>query len=104
MTTAQSDQELMKEMQLRQLSIQMEKLEREYQEILTKTNLSHEQIKNYVEDPSNFSLPIWERLQTEKIKLSEKLELAEKDVKDTKKLKKAFSERGFVRPHWIFVR
>lgn len=103
-TNQKSEKEVMKELQMRQLSMQMEKLEREYHEILTKSELTHEQIQTYIEDPANFSLPIWERLKAEQVKLDQKLDLAEKNVKDTNKLKKIFSERGSIRPHWIFVR
>lgn len=93
-----------KQKSLREISINLEKLDREYHELMTELNLEPHHIKNYIEEPSNFSEPIWELLKNEQKKLDAKLDLSLKSIKDPIKLKKTFSERGSVQPHWIFVR
>ncbi len=92
------------ELNLRELTIRMEKLDREYESVLGQSGLSFEQIQNYIENPDNFSQPIWQRMELEKKKLSEKLDLALQSIKDPSKLKKTFDERRSIQPHWIFVR
>lgn len=90
--------------QMREMSIQMEKLEREYSELLDGVGLTHEEMSDYIDNPENFSQPIWERLQNEKKKLNEKHDLNMKNITDPTKVKKAYSERSIVQPHWMFVR
>jgi hypothetical protein len=93
-----------KQLKINELSINMEKLDRDYETILKESGLNFEQIKNYVDNPDNFSQPIWQRLHVEKQKLSLKLDLALENIKDPSKLKRTFSERGKIQSHWIFVR
>ncbi|MBA3722704.1 MAG: hypothetical protein H0W88_09930 [Parachlamydiaceae bacterium] len=89
---------------MQELSINMEKLDREYQILLSTLGLNIGEIQGYVENPENFTQPIWERLQNEKKKLDEKLNLAVNSVQDLRKTKKTQSENGRVQPTWIYVR
>lgn len=93
-----------KKQKMRELTIHLEKLDREYQQLLQDVDLSPDQIQTYMDDPANFSKPIWEKLQLEKKKLDEKLNLSLNNVKNTKKIEQTFSERGAIQRHWIFVR
>jgi cytochrome oxidase Cu insertion factor (SCO1/SenC/PrrC family) len=92
------------QLKMQQLAISMESLENEYQQLLEDLALTPEQLKDYAEDSSNFSPPIWEQLQNDKKKLDEKLDLALKSVRDPLKIKKTFSDQGLIQRHWIFVR
>ncbi|WP_068468696.1 hypothetical protein [Candidatus Protochlamydia phocaeensis] len=92
------------QLKMQEISINMEKLEREYQLLLEELALTPDQLKNYVEDSNNFSPPIWEQLQNDKQKLDEKLDLDLKSVRDPLKIQKTLSESSHVRQHWIFVR
>lgn len=89
---------------MRELAIQREKLDREYNNLLKAVGVTHDQISTYIDNKDNFTQPIWERLQSEKKKLSEKLDLTTNNLKDPKKVKKTYDERGVVQPHWLFVR
>ena len=92
------------QLSIRDLTINMEKMEKEATNILDEAGMSYEQIKNYIEDPNNFSKPIWQQLQIERKELSAKLDMALQGIKDPVKLKKTFAERALVQPHWLFVR
>lgn len=92
------------EKRLRELSIIMKRLDREYQKLLEEMDTSPEQLKAYVDNSDNFAPPIWEQLQNEKKKLDEKLNLELSCVSDPTKTKKAISERASVQKHWLFVR
>src|SRR5437016_125699 len=87
---------------MKELTIEMERLEREYQQMLKEFGLSSEQLKEFAENSENFSPPIWEQLQKEKKQLDEKLDLSLNNIRDPAKAKKALSEKGTVQPHWIF--
>jgi uncharacterized membrane-anchored protein YhcB (DUF1043 family) len=92
------------ERKLNEVAISLKRLDREYQQLLEELALTPEQLSGYVENPDNFSPPIWEYLQNEKKKLDEKLNLELSHVSDPLKTKKTFSERGNIQPHWLFVR
>lgn len=92
------------ELKLRELTIQMEKLEREYQAVITHVGVTGEEVEKYIQTEENFSEPIWERLQNEKKKLSIKTDHALGNVKDTRALKETFSKLGSIQRHWIPVR
>ena len=92
------------QLSMKELTITMERLEREYSELLSGVGLSYGQITKYLGDPSNFSPAIWQDLQIEKKKVDLKLDLALQHVRDPIKLKLKLTERGLVQPHWLFVR
>ena len=92
------------ERKLIELSIHIQRLDREYQQLLDELALTPEQIKEFAENPKNFSPPIWEQLQNEKKLAEEKLNLALNNVRDANNTKKTFSEKGKVQQHWLFVR
>lgn len=92
------------ERKLIELSLHIQRLSREYQEILDEWALTPEQLKDFAENPDNFSPPIWEKLQKEKKQMNEKLESELNNVHDANKTKKAIAERGTVQQHWLLVR
>lgn len=92
------------ERKLKELSITLQRLNDEYQQFLKDLALTPTQLKEYVNDPANFSPSIWEQLQDEKKKLDEKLNLELSNLRDPLKVKEIFSEKGKIQPHWLFVR
>lgn len=92
------------EKKLHEISLDMKRLDREYQNLLDEIELSPLELKEYVENPKNFSAPIWEQLQAEKKMLDEKLNLELNNIPDLLKTQKVFSERGKIQQHWLFVR
>ncbi|MBA2369103.1 MAG: hypothetical protein H0V82_08795 [Candidatus Protochlamydia sp.] len=92
------------QLKMQELSIGMEKLEDDYQELLKELGLTSEELQDYAENPNNYSPPIWEQLQSEKKMLDEKLNLALTNIRDPIKAKEALSERAAIQNHWIYVR
>lgn len=92
------------ERKLIELSLHIQRLNREYQEILDDLALTPEQLKSFVENPANFTPPIWEQLQKEKKAMEEKLNLELNNVRDANKAKSTIAEKGKVQQHWLFVR
>ncbi len=89
---------------LKELSIMSEKIDRNYQSLLTTLGTSPKELKEFMENPENFSPAIWEEMQEEKKKMDEMLALQMSVLRDPKKIKKKYSERGRVKQNWIFVR
>lgn len=92
------------EKKLRELSLHIQRLNGEYQQCLEELNSTPEQLKNFAEDPDNFSESIWKQLQEEKKELDENLEKELNNVVDANKTKKTLSEKSKVQPHWLFIR
>jgi hypothetical protein len=91
-------------LKMKELSLALERLNQEYQQLLDELASTPEQIKDYLENSDNFTPPIWEMLQNEKKKLDDQLNLELSLVRDPLKLKKTFSEKGSIQNHWLFVR
>lgn len=99
-----SDNILQTERKLKELSIKMEKVQQDYQKLLNEIGLSPEQISEYVDNPDNFSPPIWEMLQKERAHLDERLNLELSRIKDPRKNEKKYSDQAVIQQHWLFVR
>lgn len=89
---------------LKEMSIQMDTLDREYETLLEEVGISSDELDDYLSKPENFSEPIWESMQREKKKLDEKLDLSLKNIKDPNKIAKTLSEQKTIQPYWIYVR
>lgn len=106
-----SDQKLDSQIQLNQnkisqLSIQMDHIEREEQElreVLGQLNLTQEQLIAYTENQNNFTSKSWEEMQQHKKALEDKLKLQLTSIKDPRKTKRARSSLHVER-HWLHVR
>lgn len=94
----------MTHLKLKKITLNMEQLEQEFQDVLKELDLTPEAAKATLADSSNYSLPIWEELQRHTKQLDEKLQLDLKNIKNPLKNKKTFAERSLVQPHWLFVR
>lgn len=92
------------ELKMRELTINLERLDLEYQQLFQEVGLTLAQIQTYISNEANFSQSIWEKFQKQKKELDEKLKLTLDNVTDPAHLKKKFSERGSIQNHWIFVR
>lgn len=92
------------ERKLVELSVHIQRLNREYQEIIDELALAPDELKNFAENPENFDPPIWEQLQQEKKQMDERLDLELNNVQDANKTKHTISERGKVQQHWLHVR
>jgi hypothetical protein len=92
------------ERKLIELSLHIQRLNHEYQDILKELALTPEQLKEFADNPENFPPPIWEQLQNEKKIMNEMLESELNNVRDANKTKKTIAERGNVQQHWLFVR
>jgi hypothetical protein len=91
-------------LKLQELSINLERLDLEFNNILAELSLAPEQLDAFVHKKENFTLPSWDKIQTEKKQLDEKLDLRLKNIKDPLKIKKTFLERGSIQSHWLFIR
>lgn len=92
------------EKKLMELSLNLKRIDREYQGLLEEMAISAEQLEEYARDEKKTSSPIWIQLQNEQKKLDEQLNLELNAISDPSKTKKTQSERGNVQRHWLFVR
>lgn len=91
------------EKKLLELSLNIKRMDREYQSLLEEMAITPEQIQN-AENEKDFSPPIWVQLQNEKKKLDDQLKLELSSLVDLSKTKKTLAERGAIQQHWLFVR
>lgn len=89
---------------MRELTLNIQRLSREYEKFLDDLDLTPEQLKIFVESPDSFSEQIRETLEIEKKKMGERLNLQLNNVRNANATQKTFSERGTVQQHWLFVR
>jgi len=89
---------------MHELAIQMERMEKEYQELLQELGLTQEQLKKDIENPDNYSVPIWKILQEEKIRLNEKFSMELSNLPNPFKTLQRLAEQKEIKRHWIFVR
>ena len=92
------------EQKLKELSIHIQRLDREYTQLLEELELTPEQLKDFAKNPANFSSSIWEKLQEEKKQFDEELNLKLSNVRDANKTKQTLSEKSSIQQHWLFVR
>ncbi|MFI5343428.1 MAG: hypothetical protein ACHQUC_04320 [Chlamydiales bacterium] len=92
------------ERKLKEFSITSEKIDRECKSLLQDLSLTPQQLKEYMENPDNFTPALWESLQNEKKKMEEMLKLQMSVVQDPKKTKKKYADRGRIKQNWLFVR
>jgi hypothetical protein len=92
------------QIKINKADIMLEQLEHDFSQLMQELNLTVEDAHQYIANPSNFTPEIWEELQNQKKQLDEKLQLELKNIKNPLKIKKSFSERGTIQPHWLFVR
>lgn len=88
---------------LQELTIQIEILNRQTDELLKELNVSHEQLTAFVGNKDAFTEDNWNDLVAQKKALDEKLLKALVNVRNPIKAKKAYQDRH-VQPHWLFVR
>lgn len=94
----QSDRKLL------ELLLQIERLDHNYKSLLKELNFTRESLKEYVENPDNFSPSLLEYLKNEKKQLDDKLNSELNHVPDVNKTQQTLSEKGQVQQHWLFVR
>lgn len=92
------------EKKLLELSLNLKRIDREYQGLLEEMAISAEQLEEYARDEKKTSSPIWIQLQNEQKKLDDQLNLELNAISDSSKTKKTQAERGNVQQHWLFVR
>ena len=90
--------------QLKELTISMEALDRNYQDLLNHLSMTSEQLKSFMENPANFTPEAWEELQQEKEKMEQMLKLQFSCIAKPQEVKKKYSERGSIQQNWLFVR
>lgn len=92
------------QLRIKEISIRLDRLDREMDDVFSELGINPEQLHAYFQQSKHLSSTLEEEIHQERKRLDEKLELALQCIKDPLKLKKTFSERGSVKPHWLFVR
>lgn len=92
------------EKKIKELSIQTDTLEREFDQLLADLKVTREQIRVYIENKDHFTDDNWEEIEKQKQELDQKLLLQLKNIIDPLKAKKSLQERKDVKPQWLFVR
>lgn len=100
----QLEKQIEKNIQIaKQLSIEIENLNRQSDELLKELKVSPDQLSTFIDRQDAFTEEDWNALLTERKKLEEKLLLALAQVRNPKKTAAATKSLN-VAPHWLFVR
>lgn len=98
------NQEALNEKKFKELTIQLESMEREYSALIAQLQIDISKIGEYLDNRDNFDEDSWKAMEDYKKTLDEKYDsiMAQKNnpakVKDARELMKNH------RPHWIHVR
>ena len=88
---------------IKELSINIENLNRQTHELLSELNVNSEQISSFLNNKDNFTEEDWHHLQKQQKELNHKLESALNNIKDPRKAKEAQLALN-PQKHWLFVR
>lgn len=91
------------ERKLKELTIQIENIQRETHELFNELNICPIHFAAFIENKDNFSESDWIMLQEQKKKLDEKLDLAMNNLPDLAQRRKALNELNMSR-NWLFVK
>jgi predicted nucleic acid-binding Zn-ribbon protein len=86
------------------LNLALDRINREYQQVLDNLGVTHEELKNSTENFEDCSPEEREILENEKRKLDERLNLGLSQIRDVSHTENVFAERKSIQPHWLFVR
>lgn len=92
------------EKKIKELSIQTDTLEREFDQLLADLKVTREQLRSYIANKDYFSEQDWVEMEKQKQELDQKLLLQLKNIVDPLKAKKSLHERKDVKPQWLFVK
>jgi septal ring factor EnvC (AmiA/AmiB activator) len=91
-----------KKIELHQL--RFERLEKGFEQIYKEINITPEDLSEYLNNCTNFSTEVWNRLEEFRAELDHKLKKELENVQNLAKTANAYSERKNIRPTWIYVR
>lgn len=101
----QVDEETQKHLsKIKELVIQLEKLENDEKEFLREFNITEEEISSYLDKKENFSEEEWQELAQQKKLLDDKLKNSLAAIRDPRKAKRSYSSLQNVQRHWLHVR
>lgn len=86
---------------LAQLSNQMKDLEAQAEQLMEKMGVDKGQVKEYVENPDNFSEEQWQEMQILQEALKKRISSELDNVPDVKRTERAFQELGVADRNWI---
>lgn len=92
------------EKKFKELTIQFEKMEREYNKLIQELQVDMTQIGEYLDNRDNFDEETWKAMEDFKKSLDEKYESIMSQKRDVGKSKDSWDLMKNHRPHWIPVR
>jgi len=88
---------------IQELSIRIETLNRDVEELLNELSVTPEQLTAYIGNKDNFSEDNWQTLLDQRKALDEKLLRELLNISNPKKTQEKRKQMN-VQPHWLFVR
>ncbi|CCB91819.1 Ankyrin family protein [Waddlia chondrophila 2032/99] len=89
--------------EINELEIRNGQIDRDYSDLLSKLQITSEQLSRFIEKKENFTEKNWEQLQERKKEIEQKLATDLTNIRDPLKSKKALQDRN-VGSHWLFIR
>jgi hypothetical protein len=87
-----------------ELSLKLERVEKDYEDLLSQFGYTSDEIEQYLQNPANFSPEIWDFLKQEEKNLEKQLLLRLSMIIDPLKNQKTLSEQAQIQRNWIPVR
>lgn len=91
------------ELAIQELSIKLDALNRNVQDLLNELNVSPQQLTTFLDNKDNFTEENWNTMTTQRKALDEKLNMELQNLRNPQKTKKTF-QAMHVQQHWLFVR
>lgn len=92
------------EKRIRELSIQIENLDKKIEDLYKELKLTPEQVNVFIENRSYHSDQAWEAIQKERQAINEKLRKELSNIIDPLKQKQKYSQMSVQQQHWLYVR
>lgn len=91
------------ELAFQELTIKIDSLNQQVEDLLSELNISPEQLTAFIENKENFSDENWQTIIQQRQEFEEKLKRELANIRNPLKNKKTYSER-VVPQHWLYVR
>jgi hypothetical protein len=96
--------EAVSEKKIKELTIQFERMEREYNQLVSDLQIDLTKIGEFLDNKGNFDEDSWKAMEEFKKGLDEKYQVMMNQKTDQLKSKSSWDNLKALRPHWIPVR
>ena len=85
------------------MKLRLERFERAFKEFYEDSNITPEELTNYLNNEANFRPSVWSQLEELRMDLDQKLNQELQNIRNPFETSQNYAERGEIQRHWLFV-